>query len=183
MEQPQVTLLSEDKMSALVNSQIEDILAKKESSLTPVAEMEKPGALDSLTSIKFMRVPIGQAAVGGITAMVLSSLVEMAMKPVRQQLGTRMGDTALKAVAAYAVNRWGKKMLGTDATKAAVIILAWEAFESFVPEVTTFVHDKLPAPSGLTTPTFSGFNSANTFTPALAMQGMNSYPMIAGRFG
>ncbi len=189
MDIQEVTLLNDDKLNALVTGivpgQVENILADMGISPAPkdgIVEMEKVGALDSITNMKVFDIPVGQAAVGGLTAMIISALADMAMKPVRQQLGTRMGDTALKAAAAYAVNRWGKDLLGKDATKAAVIILAWEAFESFVPEVTSFVHDKLPAPSGLTTPVYAQLPPAETFIPAAVMQ-MGNYPMITGRFG
>lgn len=180
MESQSLTLMDEAQVSDHIRSQIEEILAPKG---PETVDMERVAALDSLANFKVFDIPIGQAAIGGITAMLVSSLADMAMKPVREQFGTRMGDTALKGLAAWAVNKWGKDYLGANATKAAVVILAWEAFESLVPEVTTWIHDKIPAPSGLTTPPVYQIPQGEAFTPANAVQAAVHYPGVTYRHG
>ncbi|GEM_PF-2711917 len=151
MNEQALTLLSKEDISALVKGQVEEILAKSKTE-TVEMEKEKAGVLSQLTGFEVFGIPVGSAAAGGLTAMVISGVVDLAMKPVRTKLGTRLGDTALKALCAYAVNRWGEKFLGEDGKRAATIILTWEAFESLVPELVTKVQNLLPAPSGVTTP-------------------------------
>ena len=144
-----VTVLSDDQISGMIKSELQAYIDGQK--VDAVLEMEKPAVLASVTNFKPFGVPFGDVAVGGISAMTLSYAIDLAMKPIREKLGTRLGDGGLKAVAAYVANRWGAKLLGPGGAKAATFILTWEAFESLFPEVTTWVVKHLPSPTGLTT--------------------------------
>lgn len=201
MDMDKIALIDKVEMSDTVREQINAVLDERgilpdnrivvDSDTTkPVtedmAEMERAAILDSVADIKIFGVPIGQAAAGGLSAMVISALIDYVAKPVREKLGTRWGDAGLKAAAAWGVNKYLKGFMGKDATMAATIILSWEAFESAVPEITTWVYEQLPAPSGLTTP--PGYSqpaqlpAGNTSTP-MTGQSFNYYPEVSARYG
>jgi hypothetical protein len=149
MEMQNVTVLSDSQISDMIKSEFKPYIDSLEA--LDGLEMGKPAVLASVTNFKPFGLPFGDVAVGGLSAMTLSYAIDLAMKPVREKLGTRIGDGALKASAAYLANRWGAKLLGPGGAKAATFILTWEAFESLFPEVTTWVVDHLPAPTGATT--------------------------------
>jgi len=91
-------------------------------------EQEKAGALEGISSMKVWDIPVGQALVGGFSAVVVSELVDGFLA---KQTDTVKG--MVKLVAAGAVAKWGGRLLGKTGTTALVILLAYDGLRQILP--------------------------------------------------
>lgn len=90
--------------------------------------------LDKVTSMQFAGIPLGEAAMGGVLAIVLDRIVIARLDPTN-----KWGSWANLA-AAFAVKKYGGKFLGNKTADAAALILTYEAIADYV---TTLVN-KVP---------------------------------------
>lgn len=106
-------------------------LAEIEEKLTPKAEDPGPApekAMEGITKMEFWDIPIGQALVGGFSAVVASELVDgffAAQQPMT--LGV------IKLAGAGVLAKWGDRLLGSTGSKAAAIILAYDGIRQIIP--------------------------------------------------
>lgn len=176
------------RVGEVVNQQLQELMK----ALQPIESDEKEavmaqakaGLFDEMANFRIVDMPIGQAVAGGVGALFVSAGIDYAMKPVREKIGTRWGDTILKGTAAYATNRWLKGYIGKNVSTAAVLFLLWEAFESALPEVTSWFHNILPAstPTGITTSPVRNPAPVQLMTIQPALSQAN-YPQIVARYG
>ena len=95
------------------------------------------GALDSVSSIKIGKVPVGEALLGGTAGLAIVAAVNALMA----KTGTRgvefgigkLSPALVQFVAALVAMRWGPGLIGKDASFAAAIILAFGATRSALP--------------------------------------------------
>jgi len=91
-------------------------------------KMEQAGALENISRMEVWDIPLGQAAVGGFSAVFASELVDGFL--IKQSTMVR---GLVKAVMAGAVVKWGGRILGKTGAQAAAILLAYDAIRLFVP--------------------------------------------------
>lgn len=109
-----------------------------------VAEMESgmSNTLDKITNMEVAGIPLGAAAVGGVTAIVLDRLILERFDPEH-----KYGPLVLLGMA-FAMDKWGKKFLGKAAT-ASALILTYEAIADYISLGIDKVWPK-PAPAPVT---------------------------------
>lgn len=113
-------------------AEIEDKLTPKvedpEPESTEDAELEQGKAVEGLSKMEIWDIPVGQALVGGFTAVMASELVDGFLK---NQQPITLG--VVKLVAAGVMVKWGKRLLGPTGSKAAAIILAYDGIRQVLP--------------------------------------------------
>lgn len=91
------------------------------------AELEK-GALEGISTMKVWDIPLGQALVGGFSAVVISELVDGFLAA---QSGSIKG--LVKLMAAGVSIKWGRKLIGTTGATALAILLAYDGLRMVIP--------------------------------------------------
>ena len=90
--------------------------------------------LGGLAEVEIMGIPLGQAAIGGGIALLISELVDGIIGgAVTDRLGETWGPALIKGGSAWAVKQWGAGVIGAKAADTAALFLAWEAIRSLVP--------------------------------------------------
>jgi hypothetical protein len=125
----------EEQKAEMHQDSVESILAKlgfdkeKIASLTGTEKtvtMESPAFLDKLTNFDLMGIPVGVAAVGSALAIVVDRLVLAKVDPTN-----KWGSWANLA-AAFAIKKYGGKLIGNKSADAAALILTYEAVADWV---------------------------------------------------
>jgi len=114
------------EMEGKITTKVEDPEPKVE--VEEDAELEKGKAMDQVTGMKVWDIPVGQALVGGFSAVCVSELVDGFL---RNQQSMTLG--IVKLVGAGALAKWGKRLLGDTGSKAAAIILAYDGMRQIIP--------------------------------------------------
>lgn len=93
---------------------------------TDVAKLEDTG----IANMQVFGLPLGQAVVGGFVAVFATELVDGLMS--KQKAYVR---GAVKLGAAWAINKWGKKIpfMGEGGVKAVALLLTFDAIRDFIP--------------------------------------------------
>ena len=92
------------------------------------AALEEAGAMAGINRIEVWDIPVGQALVGGFTAVFASELVDGFM--------AKQGDMArgvVKLIGAGAAVKWGGRILGSTGSKALAILLAYDGVRTLIP--------------------------------------------------
>ena len=90
--------------------------------------------LGGLAEVEIMGIPLGQAAIGGGIALLISELVDGIIGgTVTDRLGETWGPALIKGGSAWAVKQWLPGVIGAKAADTAALFLAWEAIRSLVP--------------------------------------------------
>jgi hypothetical protein len=94
----------------------------------PEAKMEAKGWFDGIMSFEIQGIPVGQAAVGGFAAIVLSELIDGFASDMKDwQRGLiKLGVAAIAA-------KWGGRILGSTGSKAVALLLTFDAIRDFTP--------------------------------------------------
>lgn len=103
------------------------LTATVESPKDPVAELHD-GPLEGITKMQVWDVPVGQALIGGFSAVFVSELVDgffASQQPMT--LGV------IKLAAAGVLVKWGGRLLGSTGSKAAALILAYDGIRQILP--------------------------------------------------
>jgi len=105
-------------------------LAEKKEEKSEVEQKQ----LGGLAEVEIMGIPLGQAAIGGGVALLISELVDGIIGgAVTDRLGETWGPALIKGGSAWAVKQWGAGVIGAKAADTAALFLAWEAIRSLVP--------------------------------------------------
>lgn len=92
------------------------------------AKLEKNGPLEGLSKMKVWDVPLGEALVGGFSAVFASELIDGFMvNQSAQTLGI------VKLAGAGVMVKWGGRLLGSTGSKAAALILAYDGIRQLFP--------------------------------------------------
>jgi hypothetical protein len=93
------------------------------------AKMEKAGILDGMTAFKVGGVQIGEAVVGGASALIVGELTDAFINPAKW--GIPAG--AVKLIEAWMMVNYGKKVLGVSTANMAGMFLAFDGIRDIVP--------------------------------------------------
>ncbi|MDD5061504.1 MAG: hypothetical protein PHN44_04380 [Candidatus Marinimicrobia bacterium] len=112
---------------------VKDVLAtlgldeKKIAELTSnTANLESPAFLDKLSNFELMGVPVGAAATGSAIAILVDRLALAKLDPTN-----KFGSWA-NLVAAFALKKWGGKLIGNKTADFAAFVLTYEAVADWV---------------------------------------------------
>lgn len=106
----------------------EDIKSKEEIETEEKAQLEQAGIVAGITGFQVWDIPVGQALVGGFTAVFASELIDGFL--------VKQGDWAkgvVKLVGAGVAVKWGPRLLGSTGSKALAILLAYDGVRSLIP--------------------------------------------------
>lgn len=87
------------------------------------------GIANRIRDIEILGIPVGDAVVGGGSAVLVSEVTDAFLLP-------RMPTAPMfvvKAGEAYVMAHWGEKLIGPGAAKLAAIFLAYSAVRAIVP--------------------------------------------------
>lgn len=110
------------------------------------AKMEQAAISRTITGFEVWDIPVGQALVGGFTAVFASELIDGFL--------IKQGDMlkgVVKLAGAGAAVKWGGRVLGSTGSKALAILLAYDGIRSLIPIDTwarsgaTMVTSRMPA--------------------------------------
>lgn len=120
------------KLSEKVKADLAEVFAKaNEAEGNEETEQKQLGGL---AEVEVMGVPLGQAAIGGGIALLISELVDGIIgRTVTDRLGETWGPALIKGGSAWAVKQWLPGVIGAGAADTAALFLAWEAIRSLVP--------------------------------------------------
>lgn len=102
--------------------------AKPEAPEVPEAPLEAKGWFSGIMDFEFQGIPVGQAAVGGFAAIVVSELIDGFASDMKEwQRGLiKLGVAAVAA-------KWGGRILGSTGSKAVALLLAFDAIRDLSP--------------------------------------------------
>lgn len=145
-----------DAQLAELNETAKKVLVKPEDIKTPaelaaeaavakVAEEAKleRAAVSTITDMKVWDIPVGEALVGGFTAVFASELIDGVL--------VKQGDMikgVIKLAGAGAAVKWGGRLLGSTGSKALAILLAYDGVRSLIP-IDTWAKRGATAVSGM----------------------------------
>lgn len=110
------------------------------------AKMEQAAIAKGITGFEVWDIPVGQALVGGFTAVFASELIDGFL--------IKQGDMlkgVVKLAGAGAAVKWGGRVLGSTGSKALAILLAYDGIRQLIPIDTwarrgaTMVTSRMPA--------------------------------------
>lgn len=87
------------------------------------------GIANRIREIDIAGIPIGEAALGGGSALVLAELTDGLLVP---RIPT-VPVVAIKAGETYAMHRWGHKALGAGGARVATLFLGYDTLRTLVP--------------------------------------------------
>ena len=107
------------------------------------ADVEEVQVLSGVTGTKVFGLPIGQALIGGASAVAVGELVDMLAGRFMPAGATWMSAIS-KAVAAWlASSKWVTNVIGKPAGTAAAILLTYDAIRDIIP-FDTWITDAIP---------------------------------------
>ena len=119
------------KSYGLTEDQIAVLEGIKHGNTDQTANMEMSfggisNTLDKVTGFQLAGIPIGEAAMGGVLAILIDRIAIAKLDP-----SNKWGSYANLA-AAFVVKKWGSKFLGNKTADAAALILTYEAIADWV---------------------------------------------------
>ncbi len=125
---------NQTELSKSIKADIEQMLKAKEPDEVLKKEEVEQKQLGGLAEVQIMGIPLGQAAIGGGIALLISELVDGIIGgAVTDRLGETWGPALIKGGSAWAVKQWLPGVIGAKAADTAALFLAWEAIRSLVP--------------------------------------------------
>jgi len=106
----------------------EDIKTAEELKAEEAAKLAQAGAVAGITSFEVWDIPVGQALVGGFTAVFASELIDGLL--VKQSDWVK---GLVKLAGAGAAVKWGGRILGSTGSKALAILLTYDGIRSLIP--------------------------------------------------
>lgn len=92
------------------------------------AKLAKDGPLENVAKMEVWDIPVGQALIGGFSAVFVSELIDGFMV---NQSATTQG--LVKLVGAGVTIKWGSRLLGKTGATAAALILAYDGIRQLLP--------------------------------------------------
>jgi len=123
-----------EKAGKVLVAKPEDIKSKEEVEAEAAklaedkAKLEQAGAVAGIMDAKVWDIPVGQALLGGFTAVFASELID--------GLLVKQGDMlkgAIKLAGAGVAVKWGGRLFGSVGSKAVALLLAYDGVRSIIP--------------------------------------------------
>lgn len=124
----QLAELNETAKKILINPEDVKSAEQLKAEADEKAELKQAGAVAGITGFEIWDIPVGQALVGGFTAVFASELIDGFL--VKQ--GDWMKGIA-KLVGAGVAVKWGPRLFGSAGSKALAILLAYDGIRSLIP--------------------------------------------------
>ena len=105
-----------------VDDRITQVLAKRE------VEHREVAPLAGLVKWEIADIPVGAAIVGGGLAAITSELIDGLIAP-----RIKVAPVILKAGGAFALAKWGDKLVGEEAAKLGAMFFAYDAVRTIIP--------------------------------------------------
>lgn len=121
----------------------EEVKAEAAKAEEDKAKLEQAGAVAGITSFEVWDIPVGQALVGGFTAVFASELIDGFL--------VKQGDWMkgmVKLVGAGVAVKWGPRLFGSVGSKALALLLAYDGVRSLIP-IDTWAHRSASAVTGM----------------------------------
>ena len=141
------------------------------------------GVANKIRDVQILGIPFGDGVVGFGAALVVAERTDGLITP---RMPSNVPVVAIKVGEAYAMSRWGHKVIGSGGARVAAIVLGYDALRTVVP-IDTWIKEataKLFNNGVLTTTTAPG----GTYTPPAAggvdaMNNMRSMLVLASNGG
>lgn len=105
--------------------------------------MPLEGVAKRISEITILDMPIGDAALGGATSLIIAELTD-ALVIVR--LPT-VPVVAIKGAEAFLMSKYGHKLIGTQGARMGALFLTWEAIRALVP-IDTWISNLISSIAG-----------------------------------
>jgi len=86
------------------------------------------GMLEGVAKSRIAGIPVGAAAIGALTAGAVDGVIGL----VEGAVGATIPSWAVKGAGAFAVVKWGGKLVGETAAQTAGLLLAYDAIQELV---------------------------------------------------
>lgn len=136
----------EVKTDEQIKAETDEAAKLEEKKAEEKAKLEQAAISRTITGFEVWDIPVGQALVGGFTAVFASELIDGFL--------IKQGDMlkgVVKLAGAGAAVKWGGRVLGSTGSKALAILLAYDGIRSMIPIDTwarrgaTVVTSRMPA--------------------------------------
>lgn len=129
------------------------------------------GIANKIREITIAGIPIGEAALGGGSALILSELTDGLLVPRVPTVPV----VAIKAGETYAMHRWGHKAFGAGGARVATLFLGYDTLRTLIPIEKTIkdIIAKIPGVPGAVAATSS--NPGNPGPEAAPPPGGNGH--------
>ena len=111
--------------------------------------MALEGIAEQIKGIEIAGIPLGEAALGGGSALVVSELTDVFIIPRLGQ--TQIPGFVVKAGEALVMVKWGHKVIGADGARVAALFLGYEAVRSLIP-MEAWIRNAIRRVAGATAP-------------------------------
>ena len=105
-----------------VDDRIAQVLAKRE------VEHQEIAPLAGLVKWEVADIPVGAAIVGGGLAAIVNELIDGLITP-----RIKVAPIVLKGLGAFALVKWGDKLVGKEAAKLGAMFFAYDAVRTIIP--------------------------------------------------
>ena len=105
--------------------------------------MPLEGIAKKISDITILDMPIGDAALGGATSLIVAELTDAF---VVGRLPT-VPVVAIKAAEAFVMSKYGHKLIGTQGARMGALFLTWEAIRALVP-IDTWISNLISSVAG-----------------------------------
>ena len=95
-----------------------------------VAKEGVSGIANKIRDIQILGIPFGEGVIGFGSALVISELTDGLITP---KLPSNVPVVAIKVGEAYAMSRWGHKVIGGGGARMATVVLSYDALRTIVP--------------------------------------------------
>jgi len=132
----------------------ENAVVAKDSGVTSIA--------NKVRDIQILGIPFGEAVVGFGSALVVSELTDGLITP---KLPTNVPAVAIKVGEAYAMSRWGHKIIGNGGARMATVVLGYDALRTVIP-LDDWIRNAIAKITGMLPLTSTAPNYQTTTAPA-----------------
>lgn len=120
-----------------------DIADKVEDPATETAELERVKVIEDMGKFEIANIPIGMAAIGGVTSLVGLEIVDGFLGPVKDGDAVNVSSLLGRGALAWAVeSKMAKSWIGTNACHFAAAFIALDTLRQLMP-LDTWLHDLL----------------------------------------
>lgn len=87
------------------------------------------GIAERIRDVQIAGIPLGEAALGGGSALLVSELTDGVLVPRIPQAPVAL----VKGAEAYVMSRWGHRVIGAGGARVATLFLTYDAVRSLIP--------------------------------------------------
>ena len=124
--------LTEAVTSAEVKASFGDII---NTALRPTPKVEQNAtatAVASLEKVTIFGVPLGEAALGGTSALVVNEVVDLIAGKTGLKAAVPYANAVIEGFSAYACHRWLGRFIGQKGADVAAVLLTWDAINELI---------------------------------------------------